>query len=43
MVLAALGGCALCSSLGVVALLGTSGELHKATLCQLDPLTTWPE
>ncbi|XP_006889789.1 PREDICTED: uncharacterized protein LOC102850173 [Elephantulus edwardii] len=36
-------GCALCSSLGTVALLGTSGELHKSTHCQLDPLTTWPE
>ncbi|XP_019493058.1 PREDICTED: G-protein coupled estrogen receptor 1 isoform X2 [Hipposideros armiger] len=41
--LVALGGCALCSSLGVVALLGTSGELHRPTLCQLDPLTAWPE
>lgn len=41
--LAALGGCALCSSLGVVSLLGTSGELHRPTLCQLDPLTAWPE
>lgn len=41
--LAVLGGCALGSSLGVVALLGTSGELHRTTLCQLDPLTAWPE
>ncbi|XP_048186478.1 uncharacterized protein LOC125339374 [Perognathus longimembris pacificus] len=41
--LATIGGCAICSSLIVVALLGTSGELHRATLCQVDPLTTWPE
>ncbi|XP_008532535.2 uncharacterized protein [Equus asinus] len=41
--LAALGGCAFCSSLGVVALLGTSRELDKTTLCQVDPLTAWPE
>lgn len=41
--LAVLGGCALGSSLGVVALLGTAGQLHTPTLCQLDPLTAWPE
>ncbi|KAM6155809.1 uncharacterized protein ACDL77_025012 [Rhynchocyon petersi] len=41
--LVAILGCALCSSLGTVALLGTSGELHKTTRCQLDPLNTWPE
>ncbi|XP_008562492.1 PREDICTED: uncharacterized protein LOC103582756 [Galeopterus variegatus] len=36
-------GCALCSSLVVVALLGISGELHKTTMCQVDPLIAWPE
>jgi hypothetical protein len=36
--LAIIGSCAVCSSLVVVALLGTSGELHKATMCQVDPL-----
>lgn len=41
--LAAVLGCAFCSSLVLVALLGTSGELHDSTLCQLDPLTAWPE
>ncbi|XP_052025049.1 uncharacterized protein LOC127673372 isoform X1 [Apodemus sylvaticus] len=41
--LAAIGGCAVCSSLIVVSLLGTSGELHTATMCQADPLTAWPE
>lgn len=41
--LLALRGCALCSSLGVVALLGTSRELYRPILCQLDPLTAWPE
>ncbi|EPY89330.1 hypothetical protein CB1_000116005 [Camelus ferus] len=41
--LAAIGGCAICSSLGVVALLGMSGELYEPTLCQVDPLTAWPE
>ncbi|XP_004440985.1 PREDICTED: uncharacterized protein LOC101407016 [Ceratotherium simum simum] len=41
--LAAIGGCAFCSSLGVVALLGTSGKLYETTLCQVDPLTAWPE
>lgn len=41
--LAAAGGCAVCSSLGAVALLGTSGELDHTTLCQADPLTAWPE
>ncbi|XP_012878944.1 PREDICTED: uncharacterized protein LOC105990955 [Dipodomys ordii] len=41
--LAAIGGCAICSSLIMMALLGTSGELHRTTLCQVDPLTTWPE
>lgn len=41
--LAAIGGCAVCSSLTVVSLLGTSGELHTTTMCQADPLTAWPE
>ncbi|XP_062041522.1 uncharacterized protein LOC133755427 [Lepus europaeus] len=41
--LAAVLGCAFCSALVLVALLGTSGELHDSTLCQLDPLTAWPE
>ncbi|MBZ3883500.1 G protein-coupled receptor 146 [Sciurus carolinensis] len=41
--LAAICGCAICSSLVVVALLGTSRELHKPTMCQADPLTAWPE
>ncbi|XP_004617317.2 uncharacterized protein LOC101543242 [Sorex araneus] len=41
--LAALGGCALGSSLGVVSLLGMAGQLHAPTLCQVDPLTAWPE
>jgi hypothetical protein len=41
--LAIIGSCAMCSSLFVVALLGTSGELHKATMCQVDPLNAWPE
>uniref|UniRef100_A0A8C0QL06 Uncharacterized protein n=1 Tax=Canis lupus familiaris TaxID=9615 RepID=A0A8C0QL06_CANLF len=41
--LAAIGGCAFCSSLVLVALLGTSGELFQTTLCQVDPLTAWPE
>ncbi|XP_028611947.1 uncharacterized protein LOC114611425 isoform X1 [Grammomys surdaster] len=41
--LAAIGGCAVCSSLIVVSLLGTFGELHTTTLCQADPLTAWPE
>lgn len=41
--LAAIGACAVCSSLIVVSLLGTSGELHTTTLCQVDPLTAWPE
>lgn len=41
--LAAIGGCAVCSSLIVVSLLGTSGELHATTVCQVDPLTAWPE
>ncbi|XP_006859945.1 PREDICTED: uncharacterized protein LOC102837175 [Chrysochloris asiatica] len=43
LVLGAILGCTLCSSLGVVALLGTSGELYTTTRCQLDPLTAWPE
>ncbi|OBS69322.1 hypothetical protein A6R68_02150, partial [Neotoma lepida] len=41
--LAAIGGCAVCSSLIVVSLLGTFGELHTTTVCQVDPLTAWPE
>ncbi|KAM4820529.1 uncharacterized protein RHO17_002212 [Thomomys bottae] len=41
--LATIGSCAICSSLIVVALLGTSRELHRATLCQVDPLNTWAE
>lgn len=41
--LAVIGGCAFCSSLGLAALLGTSGELSRTTLCQVDPLTAWPE
>ncbi|KAG3260140.1 hypothetical protein H1C71_029852, partial [Ictidomys tridecemlineatus] len=41
--LAAIWGCAVCSSLVVVSLLGTSRELHQTTLCQADPLTAWPE
>ncbi|XP_075813039.1 uncharacterized protein LOC142840364 isoform X2 [Microtus pennsylvanicus] len=41
--LVAIGGCAVCSSLIVVSLLGTSGELHATTVCQVDPLTAWPE
>uniref|UniRef100_A0A8C6R9Z3 RIKEN cDNA C130050O18 gene n=2 Tax=Nannospalax galili TaxID=1026970 RepID=A0A8C6R9Z3_NANGA len=41
--LAAIGGCAICSSLIVVSLLGTSGELQRITMCQVDPLTAWPE
>ncbi|XP_034844116.1 uncharacterized protein LOC135364607 [Mirounga angustirostris] len=41
--LAVIGGCAFCSSLGLAALLGTSGELSRSTLCQVDPLTAWPE
>lgn len=41
--LAVIGGCAFCSSLGLVALLGTSGELSRTALCQVDPLTAWPE
>ncbi|XP_055984543.1 uncharacterized protein LOC130036669 [Sorex fumeus] len=41
--LAALGGCALGSSLAVVSLLGTAGQLYIPTLCQVDPLTAWPE
>ncbi|XP_021088585.1 uncharacterized protein LOC101829636 [Mesocricetus auratus] len=41
--LAAIGGCAVCSSLIVVSLLGTSGELHATTMCQVDPLAAWPE
>lgn len=43
MVLAAHGGRALRSSPGVGALLGTPGELRKAPLCQLAPLTAGPE
>ncbi|XP_051018071.1 uncharacterized protein LOC127203336 [Acomys russatus] len=41
--LAAIGGCAVCSSLILVSLLGTFGELHTTTMCQADPLTAWPE
>ncbi|XP_030888030.1 uncharacterized protein LOC102742295 [Leptonychotes weddellii] len=41
--LAVIGGCAFCSSLGLAALLGTAGELSRSTLCQVDPLTAWPE
>lgn len=41
--LAAIGGCAVCSALIVVSLLGTFGELHTTTMCQADPLTAWPE
>ncbi|XP_055454462.1 uncharacterized protein LOC129670076 [Psammomys obesus] len=41
--LAAIGGCAVCSSLVLVSLLGTSGELHTTAMCQVDPLTAWPE
>lgn len=41
--LAAIWGCAVCSSLVVAALLGTSRELHETTMCQADPLTAWPE
>lgn len=41
--LAAIGGCAVCSSLIVVSLLGTFGELHTTIMCQADPLTAWPE
>ncbi|XP_004598218.2 uncharacterized protein LOC101535505 [Ochotona princeps] len=41
--LAVLLGCALCSSLVLVALLGTAGDLHKMTACQLDLLAAWPE
>lgn len=41
--LAAIGGCAVCSSLVLVSLLGTSGELHTTTMCQADPMTAWPE
>nr|XP_012806027.2 uncharacterized protein LOC105944614 isoform X2 [Jaculus jaculus] len=41
--LAAIGGCAVCSSLIVVSLLGTFREPYKTTLCQADPLTAWPE
>ncbi|XP_074057087.1 uncharacterized protein LOC141498056 [Macrotis lagotis] len=35
--------CAFISSLGGVMLLGTVGSLHENTLCQVDPLTAWPE
>ncbi|XP_020834353.1 uncharacterized protein LOC110202501 [Phascolarctos cinereus] len=35
--------CAFSSSLGGVMLLGTAGLLLKSTLCQVDPLTAWPE
>ncbi|ERE74576.1 G-protein coupled estrogen receptor [Cricetulus griseus] len=41
--LAAIGGCAVCSSLIVVSMLGTSGALHATTMCQVDPLAAWPE
>ncbi|KAG8509779.1 hypothetical protein J0S82_017297 [Galemys pyrenaicus] len=41
--LVAIWGCALCSSLAVVALLGISKELHRTILCQVDPLVAWPE
>ncbi|XP_037362626.1 uncharacterized protein LOC119241437 [Talpa occidentalis] len=41
--LVAIWGCALCSSLAVVALLGISKELHSTTQCQLDLLIAWPE
>lgn len=41
--LAVIGGCAVCSSLILVSLLGTFGELHTTTMCQADPLTAWPE
>ncbi|ELV11027.1 uncharacterized protein LOC102482823 [Tupaia chinensis] len=42
-VLVAILGCAFCSSLVVVSLLGTSGELYKTIMCQMDLLTAWPE
>ncbi|XP_043820086.1 uncharacterized protein LOC122726439 [Dromiciops gliroides] len=35
--------CAFSSSLGGVMLLGTTGSLLESTLCQVDPLTAWPE
>ncbi|XP_036597226.1 uncharacterized protein LOC118833910 [Trichosurus vulpecula] len=35
--------CAVSSSLVGVMLLGTAGSLLKSTLCQVDPLTAWPE
>ncbi|XP_060029175.1 uncharacterized protein LOC132533121 [Erinaceus europaeus] len=41
--LAALGTYALAGSLGLAALLGMAGQLGQPTLCQLDPLTAWPE
>lgn len=41
--LAAVGAYALAGSLALAPLLGTAGELHAVTLCQLDPLTAWPE
>ncbi|XP_072453856.1 uncharacterized protein [Notamacropus eugenii] len=35
--------CAFSSSLVGVMLLGIAGSLLKSTLCQVDPLTAWPE